>query len=499
MGDNVIFTNKGPEDQKPTNASQSPITSTEIPLNQLPHNLKAQGTPVKPSEPGKPSGPPPPPGRGFPGGFVVKIIIGLVVIGVLAFLIFGVAVPFFSRETGTEEEASLTYWGLWENENTMNVIIDEFEKNHPNITVQYIKQDPVKYTEKLKAQLGTETGPDIFRFHNTWVPLFKSDLLPLPQEVISAENFKDAYYPVIVDDLASEGPIYGIPLGIDTLALFINPEITRDFDVPKDWDEFSNVASSVTVINGAGEIETAGAALGTLENVNHAPDILSMMMVQGGADLYGEVDSARSQQAMASALEFYRSFARGQARVWDSSLEPSIEAFAKEKLAMYFGYSWDIFQIRSLNPELQFEVHPVPGLAGGESISVASYWVEGVSAKTPHQDAALKFMNFLSKKETLLKLYEAQAKTREFGELYPMTSLQELLAENTLVYPFVSQAENAQSTYFVSDTHDTTINRQMNGYLTGAIKTIIDENTSAETAVETLTNGITTIRQQYDF
>ena len=202
MGDNVIFNNKGPNGEDPKSVSQNPITSTEIPLNQLPHNLKAVGAPVKPSDPGKPPGGPPPPGRGFPGGLVVKIIIGIVGIAVIAFLIFGVAMPFFSQSSDSEEKASLTYWGLWENENTMNVIIDEFEKDHPNITVNYVKQDPVKYSEKLKAQLGTETGPDIFRFHNTWVPLFKSDLLPLPQEVISAENCKTAYYPVIVDDLA---------------------------------------------------------------------------------------------------------------------------------------------------------------------------------------------------------------------------------------------------------------------------------------------------------
>lgn len=495
MADTVLFNNNQNPPPAPNPNAQSagnPAQGTEIPLNQLPHDLKGQGPVVKPQTP-------PPPPSGFPGGLFLKIGGGIIGVVILLFLIFAVIVPLFTHGGANTKDVTLTYWGLWENENTMDVLIKDFEKDHPHIKIKYIKQDPQKYPDKLVAQIGTPTGPDIFRYHSSWVPMLRSKLLPLPESVIKAKTFSDTYYPVISDDVASYGPIYGIPLDIDTLSLFINREITRDFDVPTNWVDFANVATSVTVVGGDGKIETAGAALGTMDNITHAPDIISMLMVQNGADLYAD-DLSASQNSMSSALDFYTSFANGDSKVWDSSMENSLDAFAHEKLAMYFGYSWDIYQIRQLNPKLQFEVHPVPGLPGDRNMTVASYWVEGVSAKTTHQQEALAFMQYLTKKDTLEKFYSTIAKSREFGELYPMPSLKSRLKDNKLIYPFVSQADKAQSTYFVSDTHDENgINGQMNNYLSDAINAILNENKSSQTAIETLTSGITAVRQQYGF
>jgi multiple sugar transport system substrate-binding protein len=504
MDGDVIFNKDTVSGTTPPSGGQVPpptvpAESTEIPLNQLPHDLKGRGAPVKPvGPPASGLGPPPPPPGGFPKGLLIKIAIGVVGLIIVLFLIFGVILPLFSR-VGSDKEVSLTYWGLWESESTMNVLIRDFEKDHPNIKIKYIKQDPENYSEKLQAQIGSDTGPDIYRYHNTWVPLLKSDLSPLPVSVITPDEFKKFYYPVVPDDLSSSGPIYGVPLGIDTLALFINSEITRDFDPPKDWQDFIKVATSVTVIGGDGKIETAGAALGTMKNVTHAPDIMSMMMIQNGADLYGDVDSEKSKKAIGSAMDFYSTFASGQGKVWDDTLEQSLDAFAHERLAMYFGYSWDIFQIRAMNPDLQFEVHPIPGLPGGRNMTVASYWVEGVSAKSKHQKEAMEFMKYLTKKEALQAFYEASAKTREFGEIYPMPALGDTLKDNKLIYPFAEMAVEAESTYFVSDTFDASIDEQFNNYLSDAYTATIKDGGASGTAVDTLVNGINALKKQYNF
>jgi ABC-type glycerol-3-phosphate transport system substrate-binding protein len=499
MDGDVIF-NKDTASAAPQQNTAAPSAgNTEIPLDQLPHDIKSEGPAVKPVDaPKVPPTPPPPPSGGFPTGLIVKIILGIVGFVVVLFLIFRLILPMFSKST-SDKEVTLTYWGLWESENTMSVLISDFEKDHPKIKIKYIKQDPEQYAQKLQAQIGTPSGPDIYRYHNTWAPMLRADLAPIPQSVITPKEFKNLYYPVITEDLASEGPIYGVPLEIDTLALFINPEIARDFDAPTNWIEFQKEAVQLTVANGDGTIETAGAALGSMENVNHAPDILSMMMIQNGADLYGNTGSEKSQKNIASALQFYASFSNSSERTWSKMLEPSLDAFAHEKLAMYFGYSWDIYQIQALNPNLKFEIHPVPGIPGGSKDSVASYWVEGVSSKSTHQKEAMEFMKFLTQKQTLQQFYESAAKTREFGELYPMPSLGKTLSDNPLIYPFIQQASTAQSTYFVSDTFNAPIDEQMNTYLTDAFNAILKEPSSLDSAVTTLVQGIDTVKKQYNF
>lgn len=429
-----------------------------------------------------------------PSFFSTAIKIGIVIIVILAiaFLVFRFVIPQFSKQKS--QKVSLTYWGLWDDKNTMQAIISDFQRKNPNITVSYVKEDIKQYRERLQKRTELGTSPDVFRFHNTWMPMLSEILLPLPNDIVNTSEFKKTYYPVIADDLIKKGAIYGIPVGIDTLALFVNTEILNSATqkVPQTWDDFINVARALTVKDETGRIKTAGASLGTFDNINHAPDIVSLLLVQNGANLS---DLLKTSQAASDALNFYTSFAKGEGNVWDVTLDPSIIAFSKGTLAMYFGYSWDIFLIKAANPTLAFEVYSVPHLPG-RSMTIASYWADGVSAKSKHQKEAYLFLKFLKEKDTAQKLYSEASKTRLFGTPYARVDLTDTLKDNKLVYPFVSQANNAVSTFFASDTFDDGLNSESNAYLGNAVRSVLD-NTSPESAIETLYKGVSQVLEKY--
>jgi ABC-type glycerol-3-phosphate transport system substrate-binding protein len=132
-------------------------------------------------------------------------------------------------------------------------------------------------------------------------------------------------------------------------------------------------------------------------------------------------------------------------------------------------------------------------------MTIASYWVEGASTKSTHQKEALLFMHYLSKKETAQKFYTETAKTRAFGEPYARTDLADTLKSNALVYPFVSQLKNATSSIFASDTNDGEggINSLSNTYLGNAINSIVNDGSSAGSAVEILDGGIEQVLTKY--
>ena len=113
-----------------------------------------------------------------------RLILGIVIILIATVLI----VLFFPK--GKSEKVELTWWGLWEDGQVVEPVIVEFERDHPNIAVTYSKQDPNQYRERLVTRVGIGTGPDIFRYHNTWFPMLSEILLPLPTEVIAQEDFK---------------------------------------------------------------------------------------------------------------------------------------------------------------------------------------------------------------------------------------------------------------------------------------------------------------------
>ncbi len=413
-----------------------------------------------------------------------RLLVGIAIVILATVLI----ILFFPRPQ--PEKVKIVWWGLWEDTRVVDTIIADFERENPTIDVEYSKQDPKQYRERLATRISLGTGPDIFRFHNTWYPMLSDALLPLPSDVVTPEDFKKNYYPVMQTDLVHNGGIYGIPLGADTISLFVNTELfdAAGVSVPTTWEDFVIAAKKLTVKDETGTIQTSGAALGTYGNITHASDIVSLLFIQQGVDM---ANISAVPQDEIDALDFYTSFVKSETSTWDSTLDQSLMSFGQGKLAMYFGYSWDIFSIQKLNKDLPFKTYPVPTLFN-RNMTVASYWVEGVSNKTSHQKEALHFMRYLAKKETAQKLYTEAAKTRSFGQPYARIDLAETLKDNELVYPFVSQLKNAKSSLFSSDTADGEggLNSLSNIYLGNAINGIIVDNSSTPSVVETLNQGV---------
>ncbi|MFI5265197.1 MAG: ABC transporter substrate-binding protein [Candidatus Levyibacteriota bacterium] len=438
----------------------------------------------------------------------VSILIGAVVLILIIVLTYLFVWPMiFPSKPG---KATLTYWGLWEDPSVMNQIIADFNRQYPDIKVTYEQQDIKglgKYIDRLTTRIQNGTGPDIFRYHSSWPTELKGFLLPFPADVVTSLSLDVAYYGAVKKDLKINGAYYGVPLGIDTLALFVNQDLLKAADVanpPSNWNELIDTAATLTVPDETGKIKTAGVALGTYDNIFHASDIISLLFVQNGANLYGLAGPAK-QNAVEALGKYYTFFAQGDqngsGKTWDQSMENSKLAFADGKLAMYFGYSWDIFEIKAKNPNLNFKVVPVPHIPSDtneqiRSQTIASYWVEGVSTKTKHAKEAFTFIKFLGEKSTLEKLYTLESKTRLFGELYPRKDMKPLLSGNALVAPFLDQADNAASTPFSSETYDDSMNSALNTYLGNAVNSILN-GTSPDSAIDTLGAGETQVLSKY--
>lgn len=386
---------------------------------------------------------------------------------------------FLKNSAGT----TLTYWGLWEPEAIYQTAIADFKKTHPNVTIKYLKQSPQNYLERVVTALAKNDGPDIARVHNSWVPTLKNNLAPVPASVFTVATFKNTFYPVMVSDLIVNNQIWAIPLEYDGLALYVNDDILKAAGqtVPTIWDGesgFLSVARKLTVKDANNRIVTAGAAMGTASNVDHWPDILALMMLQAG-DKYN-----------ADALNYYAAFATGN-RTWDETLDHSTLAFANGKVAMYFGPSWRYFDIKQINPNLNFRLAPVPQLVGGTTVNYASYWVEAVSKKSPNQKLAWEFLQFISSKDELAKLYTAEAALRGFGEPYSRMDMANLLAADPVVGPYIKAAPTAKSWYLASFTGDgdTGINSRIAKYYVDAINSVV-KNGDAKTALTTAASGV---------
>ncbi len=439
---------------------------------------------------------PPPPFEENNKGKILAIIGGIVFLLLIVFLVF----KLLNRGPSTPKSATLTYWGLWEDAPVFGALIGEFQKTHSNIKINYTKQSPQQYRERLQAALARGEGPDLFRFHNTWVPMFTNDLSPMPVSIYSAAQFDQTFYPVAKSDLKIGSNYYGIPLEIDGLVVLYNDDILKAANVtaPANWEDFRNAALKLTVKDTNGRIQTGGVALGSADNIEHFSDILALMMLQNGTNLkdpLGPCVDPSTTSCATDSLLFYRKFAEIPNNTWDDTLDNSIVAFAGSKVAFIFAPTWEILTIKQINPNINLKVAPMPQLPG-VTVNWGSYWVEGVSKRSKNQAAAWEFLKFLSSKESLTKLYTEEAKGRFFGEPYSRVDLASSLSSDPYLGPLIQEAPTMKSFSLASDTKDNGIDDEMIKYLLDAVNSL-KQGGSPQSALDTASKGFKQVLTKY--
>lgn len=422
---------------------------------------------------------------------IIPLAIGLVIIIVLFLLVTKVVIPALSPKTQSEP-ISLTYWGLWEPENIVSQVITDYQAEHPNITIQYIRQSSKDYRERLQSALAKGGGPDIFRWHNTWLPMLKADLAPVPDTIYSPSDYDSNFYPIVKKDVTSNGNRYGIPLEFDSMALYVNQDIFQAEQIstpPTTWDSLRQVALKLKQTGANGNLVRGGVALGTTSNIDNFSDILGLMILQNGGN-----PGAPDDPAVTSALKFYTLFALND-HTWDDTLPSSSYAFATEKVAMIIAPSWRALEIKQINPQLNFKLYPVPQLPG-TNIAWATYWVEGVAQKSAHSKEAFDFLKYLSSPEVLTKMYQLSSQTRLFGEPYSRVDMASSLQQDPFVGAIINQAISAQSWPLASNTYDNGLNDKLIKYYEDAINSF-HKLTDEKNITLDLTQGISQVLAQY--
>lgn len=424
---------------------------------------------------------------------IIIIVLALATVSGFLFWKFG---PQFSKKPEVPTEVTLNILGLWDEENLLKSAFDQYKKDHPNVKINYTFTTSKNYFSRVQTKIEQNEELDILMIHNSWLPMFlkTSSLGQMPDQVMSFSDFSKAFYPIVTNSFTKDGKIYGIPRGIDGLALFYNEDILKStgVEVPQTWEQFKSSAVKMTVVDSQGQIQTSGAALGTASNVDHFSDILGLLFYQNpGADL-----KVPNSDAGAEVINFYTSFVLDKdQKTWDPTLETSTQAFASGRLAFYFAPSWRAHELRQANPELKFKTAPVPQLPG-KNIGWGTFWGYGVSSKSKHPQEAWEFLKFFTSSETQKKLYQQASGVRLFGLPYSRVELASELADDPIVGSFVNQAPTYKGWYLSSKTFDQAINDNIIKYYEDALNSVL-AGSDAKGALETTAKGVQQVLEQY--
>lgn len=315
------------------------------------------------------------------------------------------------------KDAELVIWGLWDDSGVMDKYIQEFGKQYSNIKITYRKLTPQEYESDLVNALAENRGPDIFAMHHTWYSKHKNKLAPMSEEVMTLKEYKETFVDVVYEDFVVDGKVYGFPLYTDTLALFYNKDAFNDAGIvnpPSTWKEVQQIVPRLTKIDQFGNFSQSGIALGGGNNINRSPDLLSLLMIQTGAQMtnpndytnitftQGMSQSGQNINPAELAMEYYTDFANPKKDVytWNANLNNSIDAFYEREVAMMIGYSYQVEAIKAKSPRLNFAVAPLPQVSLDSGLAnYVNYWGYGVSTQSKYTNESYTFLKFITEKE----------------------------------------------------------------------------------------------------
>jgi len=340
---------------------------------------------------------------------------------------------------------SLKWWGVWEDSAEVETLISAYQAMHPNVTIAYRKFRFEEYEEELTRAWLEQRGPDIFSLPANYLKKYQNLIKPLPASMklpfleltgvvkkeptivvreitnITPKKVRDAFVDVVAEQVILNNQIYGLPLSVDTLALYYNRDILTKAKIPlpaSTWAELVDQAPRLTLFDTNGNIKQSAIALGTDNNIPRATDILALLMMQNGAQMidgkgFATFNLAANDSSFfpgINALEFYLNFSDPNKTVysWSEEMGDALSLFMSGKLAYFIGYNYQTPIIRAGAPKLAFNIAPmlqtVPDV---QEVNYADYWTLSTYFGTASENIApaWDFIQFATTNTAVLNLY----------------------------------------------------------------------------------------------
>lgn len=285
----------------------------------------------------------------------------------------------------------------------MKPVMDGFTAKYPNITIDFQTAPPVKdYISKLQTMLLSNSATDVFIMaaenRNELIDGgYALDLTDQPFMAKMTDASKGMF--------TREGKTYAFSQAGWVGGIYYNKELFAKVGVttePTTWQEFIDLciklkdAGIVPLYDNAGDISTIQGALVASLTLSADPEYDNKLFA-------GETTFA---EGWAKPLQLWKEGMIDNKIITSSMIgltgDQIVNEFAVGNVAMIQGGPWNIPAIEKANPDLQFSMMAIPGIEAGQEYYAGAPNVGfAVNSKSKNQDAAIKFVEYLSTPEGL--------------------------------------------------------------------------------------------------
>ncbi|MDF1522658.1 MAG: extracellular solute-binding protein [Trueperaceae bacterium] len=301
-------------------------------------------------------------------------------------------------------QTNLTFWS-WRTEDVAayEQFIAAFQAENPDITVSFTPYLNTEYNTILSTALQGGGGPDIvhLRAYGGMESLAQAGLLVrLDGQVAALEGFDPGV--LLGATNRADGGVYGVPFALQTVQVLYNIDMFErlGLEEPTTWAELLAVgdalkASGVNAFaNGTKDGWTNETLFGAVGPTFYGGTPFFEAITAGETDFTDPRFTAALERMV--ALRPY--LADNYTGIGYTDMQT---LFAFEQAGMMAAGSYELGNMASLNPLLRIGSFAVPA-DDAATPSAISFYVDGsygINANSPHQEAALRFIEFLASQE----------------------------------------------------------------------------------------------------
>lgn len=318
----------------------------------------------------------------------------LVLIFIILFCVLCVSI--LKKPKGNSVVIKFSSWGSQSEIALLLPLIKDFEKQNPDIKVEFL-HIPQNYFQKLHLLFASNLAPDVVFINNYYAPKYiKAGLL----EDLSSFVDKEKYFSKAVEAFTYDNKTYAIPRDVSNLVVYYNKDLFDRYKIPypnKNWtlNDYVNIAKTFA------QHGIWGTSYET-EPLFWLPYLLS----NGAGILSDDAQEFVLNKTQAlDSLDFYVDIAykyNAAPKKQESASLTMAQLFLQQKTAMHLSGRWLVPKYRQ-EAKFDWDIVPFPNGTKGSVVNIDSSGY-ALAKSSRHKDEALKFINYISSKESLSEL-----------------------------------------------------------------------------------------------
>lgn len=287
-----------------------------------------------------------------------------------------------ATELDPDADVTITWWTGQSDqaEKILEGLADEFEKDHPNVTIDISPgaSSTEELLQKLSAGFASDTYPSISYSFGSWASELETSgrTVDLRDKVADPDLAWDEFPAAARATVQPTGDkIIGFPALVDNLSLIYNKTVFDAAGVayPTDdwtWDDFRAAAQKLTDPS----TETYGYAYSVSGSEETTWQFWPHLWQNGGEILTDDGKADFASDAGVDALEFLRQMAVDDKSVYlDQTDTKFAQLFAANRIGMMTSGPWQLYDLNTA--KTQYGVTVLPGTDGDrQTVSGPDIW-----------------------------------------------------------------------------------------------------------------------------